>query len=147
MVKATSWLADHQNDDGGWGETPGSYVDASLHGKGPSTASQTAWSLISLIAADQGDTDTVLQGIQYLLSTQNEDGAWNEPQFTGTGFPGYGIGMRVDHTERKNDHNLHDTALPAGFMINYHMYRIYWPLCALGRFSQWNLKKSLSNKP
>ena len=140
MSKATKWLEDHQNKDGGWGETPASYVDPSLHGKGPSTASQTAWSLISLIAADKGDSSHVLKGINYLLSNQNEDGSWDEPEFTGTGFPGYGIGMRPDISEQ-DDSKQHDIALPAGFMINYHMYRIYWPLCALGRFRAWNVNR------
>ncbi|PZC43337.1 MAG: squalene-hopene/tetraprenyl-beta-curcumene cyclase [Chloroflexi bacterium] len=141
VKKASSWLEDHQNSDGGWGETPASYVDPSLHGKGPSTASQTAWSLISLIAADKGNSEHVLRGINYLITTQNEDGSWNEPEFTGTGFPGYGIGMRPDTSETDDGgQKRSDIALPAGFMINYHMYRIYWPLCALGRFREYNSK-------
>ena len=61
MDKATKWLEDHQNEDGGWGETPASYVDPALHGKGPSTASQTAWSLMSLIAADKGSSPHALK--------------------------------------------------------------------------------------
>ncbi|MEG3594074.1 MAG: squalene--hopene cyclase [Chloroflexota bacterium] len=140
MDKATKWLEDHQNEDGGWGETPASYVDPALHGKGPSTASQTAWSLMSLIAADKGSSPHALKGINYLLSNQNEDGSWDEPEFTGTGFPGYGIGMRPGSSDQFNG-KQQDIALPAGFMINYHMYRIYWPLCALGRFRAWNANR------
>ena len=139
MRRATTWLEDHQNDDGGWGESPASYVDPSFHGKGPSTASQTAWSIISLIAANRWSSPAVLRGINYLLTTQNQDGSWDEPEFTGTGFPGYGIGMRPDNSSQHGA-KQQDVALPAGFMINYHMYRIYWPLCALGRFRAWSGK-------
>ena len=93
----------------------------------------------SLIAANRLSSPHVLRGIDYLLTTQNEDGSWDEPEFTGTGFPGYGIGMRPDSSDQFNG-KQQDIALPAGFMINYHMYRIYWPLCALGRFREWNNK-------
>ena len=71
---------------------------------------------------------------------KNEDGSWDEPEFTGTGFPGYGIGMRPGSSDQFNG-KQQDIALPAGFMINYHMYRIYWPLCALGRFRAWNANR------
>jgi squalene-hopene/tetraprenyl-beta-curcumene cyclase len=105
---AVSWLATHQNDDGGWGEDMRSYVDPAWIGRGESTASQTAWALLALLAA--GATgDTVDRGVQWLIDTQTADGTWDEPQFTGTGFPG-------------------------DFYINYHLYRLVFPICALGRF-------------
>ena len=85
-----------------------------LAGRGPSTASQTAWALLGLQAAGPGREDglvevSVQRGVSYLVESQEEDGQWEEPQFTGTGFPG-------------------------DFYIKYHLYRNYWPLMALGRY-------------
>ncbi|HEX3780591.1 MAG TPA: squalene--hopene cyclase [Pseudonocardiaceae bacterium] len=106
--RAVTWLQRHQNTDGGWGEDLRSYVDTSWAGRGNSTASQTAWALLALLAA--GETgDPVRRGIDYLATTQRADGAWDEPYFTGTGFPG-------------------------DFYLNYHLYRMVFPLSALGRF-------------
>ncbi|MFQ6033991.1 MAG: prenyltransferase/squalene oxidase repeat-containing protein, partial [Candidatus Bipolaricaulia bacterium] len=109
--RAVEWLVAHQNADGGWGETPASYRDPAVRGRGPSTASQTAWALMALLAAGEVESRAVERGIGYLIRTQREDGSWDEPQFTGTGFPG-------------------------DFMINYHLYRDYFPLMALGRYRQ-----------
>ena len=136
--RAVEWVVSHQNSDGGWGETPASYVDPSLRGSGPSTASQTAWALLTLLAADEGDHPATLRGVAYLLETQREDGTWDEPHFTGTGFPGYGVGQRLERFPINGEPGFQGRELPAGFMINYHMYRIYWPLAALGRFRRWN---------
>ncbi|UCH86237.1 MAG: squalene--hopene cyclase, partial [Dehalococcoidia bacterium] len=107
--RAVRWLIEHQNEDGGWGETCASYADPDLRGKGPSTASQTAWALLGLSAGGQGASEAAMRGVNYLLETQTEDGSWDEPHFTGTGFP-------------------------RDFFINYHMYRNYFPLMALGRY-------------
>lgn len=107
--KAARWLIEHQNQDGGWGESCASYKDPSLKGQGPSTASQTAWALLGLLTAGEAENPAVEHGVQYLVKTQREDGSWDEPYFTGTGFPG-------------------------DFMINYHLYRNYFPLMALGRY-------------
>ncbi|MCH8086977.1 MAG: squalene--hopene cyclase [Chloroflexi bacterium] len=109
VQRAAGWLKDHQNDDGGWGETCASYDDPSLRGQGPSTASQTAWALLGLISAGEGLSPQARRGVEYLLLTQAGDGSWDEEYFTGTGFP-------------------------KDFMIKYHMYRIYFPLLALGRY-------------
>ena len=106
--RAVAWLAEHQNADGGWGEDLRSYVDRSWAGKGSSTASQTAWALLALLAAGERG-DAVERGVHFLVSTQRSDGDWDEPEFTGTGFPG-------------------------DFYIRYHMYRIVFPLQALGRY-------------
>jgi len=111
--RAVHWLLDHQNPDGGWGESCASYEDPSLKGRGESTASQTAWALMALAAvapegADGLVWEAMAKGARYLVETQQEDGTWDEPQFTGTGFP-------------------------RDFYINYHLYRNYWPLMALGR--------------
>jgi squalene-hopene/tetraprenyl-beta-curcumene cyclase len=133
--RAVRWVLDHQNVDGGWGESCASYVDPRFRGKGPSTASQTAWTLLALLAADQGDrAPSVAGGVGYLVSTQQSDGSWNEPYYTGTGFPGYGVGRRLSRYLTPDDSGYQGTELPAGFMINYHMYRNYWPLMALGRY-------------
>tara|TARA_B100001971_G_C18264874_1_gene591047 strand:+ start:3076 stop:5184 length:2109 start_codon:yes stop_codon:yes gene_type:complete len=130
---AVQWLREHQNDDGGWGESCVSYVDPEYKGRGPSTASQTAWALLALLAAGQLDDDATRAGVGYLLRTQLDDGAWDEPYFTGTGFPGYGVGQKTadDDPELYRSHEM-----PAGFMINYHMYRYCWPLMALGRYKR-----------
>ncbi|HWC81391.1 MAG TPA: squalene--hopene cyclase [Pseudonocardiaceae bacterium] len=106
--RAVTWLREHQNTDGGWGEDLRSYVDVEWRGRGESTASQTAWALLALLAA--GETgDEVRRGVDWLAKTQQPDGSWDEPYFTGTGFPG-------------------------DFYINYHLYRIVFPLSALGRY-------------
>ncbi|MEE8303894.1 MAG: squalene--hopene cyclase, partial [Candidatus Tectomicrobia bacterium] len=107
--KAVQWLIDHQNPDGGWGETCKSYEDPSMRGIGTSTASQTGWALMGLLAAGEARHAAVTDGVQFLLRTQNAAGSWYEPEFTGTGFPKY-------------------------FFIKYHMYQDYFPLMALARY-------------
>ncbi|HET9076140.1 MAG TPA: squalene--hopene cyclase [Acidimicrobiales bacterium] len=107
--RAVDWLVSHQNDDGGWGEDLRSYVDDSWRGRGTSTASQTAWALLALIAAGDGRSPAARSGVDWLVRTQRVDGTWDEPQFTGTGFPW-------------------------DFTINYHLYRLVWPIMALGRY-------------
>jgi squalene-hopene/tetraprenyl-beta-curcumene cyclase len=105
--RAVRWLEDHQNEDGGWGEDARSYDDPQWIGRGDSTASQTAWALLALHAAGERSL-AVHRGIRWLVETQRPDGTWDEPQFTGTGFP-------------------------SDFYINYHLYRLVFPLMALGR--------------
>ncbi len=107
--KAADWLESVQQPCGGWGETCDSYDDPALKGTGIPTASQTAWAVLGLIAADRGESHAVQRGIQYLLDTQNQDGTWDEVEFTGTGFPSV-------------------------FYLRYHLYRVYFPLMALGRY-------------
>ncbi|RMH21996.1 MAG: squalene--hopene cyclase [Gemmatimonadetes bacterium] len=106
--RAADWLASCQNDDGGWGESLASYDDPALKGIGPSTATQTAWALLGLVAAGRGESEAVRRGVAYLLDTQRDDGTWDDPHWTGTGFP------RV-------------------FYLRYHMYDDYFPLLALAR--------------
>jgi len=106
--RAVRWLEKHQNPDGGWGEDLRSYVDDEWRGRGESTPSQTAWALLGLLAVDP-DTDAVARGVDWLVRTQRIDGGWDEDLYTGTGFPG-------------------------DFYINYEMYRVVFPLSALGRY-------------
>jgi squalene-hopene/tetraprenyl-beta-curcumene cyclase len=110
--RAVAWLEAHQNADGGWGEDLRSYDDPGLAGRGESTASQTAWALLALLAAEgsQAARSTAVQhGVGWLASQQRPDGSWDEPLYTGTGFPG-------------------------DFYINYHLYRLIFPVSALGRY-------------
>jgi len=109
--RAVHWLREHQNADGGWGETCRSYEDPTLCGTGVSTASQTAWALMGLLAAGEVRHPSVARGVDFLLRTQTPEGSWYEPEFTGTGFPKY-------------------------FFIKYHMYQDYFPLMALARYRQ-----------
>ncbi len=113
IERGVAWLVSCQNADGGWGETCFSYNDPALKGRGDSTASQTAWALIGLLAAADATeypaTDALQKGVRYLLATQLADGRWDEPYFTGTGFPGH-------------------------FYLKYHMYQQYFPLMALGQY-------------
>ncbi len=106
---AVRWLEGHQNEDGGWGEDLRSYDDPSLRGRGASTASQTAWALLALLAAGERDSASTERGVEWLARTQRADGTWDEPFYTGTGFPG-------------------------DFYINYHLYRLVFPVTALGRY-------------
>ncbi len=134
--RAIDWIINHQNEDGGWGESCGSYVDPNLHGVGPSTASQTAWALLALVAAKEHRCEAAQKGLLYLTKTQQKDGTWDEPYFTGTGFPGYGVGERPRSLTNKGENHYQGLDMPAGFMINYHLYRNYWPLLAMGRYLQ-----------
>lgn len=130
--RAEAWVIRHQNDDGGWGETCASYMDRDLAGKGISTASQTSWGLMALLAADNpASTEAIHKGLRFLLTTQ-ENGSWDEQQFTGTGFPGYGFGTLVDE-EDEGISKGQGPELARSFMINYNLYRHYFPLIALGR--------------
>src|SRR5689334_4892314 len=88
MRRAVEWLAAIQNSDGGWGEDGSSYtLDYHGYERAPSTASQTAWAVLGLIAAGALDHPAVMRGIKYLTETQGADGFWNEPNYTATGFP------------------------------------------------------------
>jgi squalene-hopene/tetraprenyl-beta-curcumene cyclase len=109
--RAVTWLEEHQNPDGGWGEDMRSYIDPSWRGRGASTASQTAWALLALLAAGESHRVSVGRAVGWLVASQQSDGSWDEPWFTGTGFPW-------------------------DFNINYHLYRLVWPVMALGRYVQ-----------
>ena len=112
LRKAVKWLKDVQNSDGGWGESCDSYDEPGLGGSGESTASQTAWALLGLMAMGETGSEQVEKGINYLL--RNFDGAkgWKEAAFTGTGFP------RV-------------------FYLRYHGYSHYFPVWALGVYARY----------
>lgn len=107
--KAVEWLISCQNSDGGWGETCASYADPSLAGSGSSTASQTAWALLALMAAGEWRHEAVISGVHYLTESYNN--GWDERHFTGTGFP------RV-------------------FYLHYHGYSLFFPVWALAVYSR-----------
>ena len=109
VLRGRDWLESCQNPDGGWGETCASYDDPTMKGKGDSTASQTAWALMGICACGDLERSSVRRGLRYLLTTQRMDGAWHEPQITGTGFPGV-------------------------FYLKYDMYRQNFPLLALATY-------------
>jgi squalene-hopene/tetraprenyl-beta-curcumene cyclase len=132
--RAVGWIVAHQNADGGWGESCASYVEPAYRGRGPSTPSQTAWALIALLSAGESAHPATQRGLEHLIRTQRDDDTWDEPYFTGTGFPGYGVGQRLRRYLTPDEDGYQGTGLPTGFMINYHMYRNYWPLMALGRY-------------
>lgn len=138
VQRALDWLRAHQNSDGGWGERCGSYMDAGQRGRGPSTASQTAWALLALEAGRRpADLEAVRAGLRFLSRTQMNAGTWSEEAYTGTGFPGYGVGLRVELREELSSELHQSTELGRAFMINYHLYRHYFPLMALGRCRAW----------
>jgi squalene-hopene/tetraprenyl-beta-curcumene cyclase len=108
--RAVVWLKTIQNEDGGWGEGGDSYsLDYAGYEKAPSTASQTAWALLGLMAAGEVNDSAVARGITYLLDSRGGTGSWHEETFTGTGFP------RV-------------------FYLRYHGYSKFFPLWAMARY-------------
>ncbi|MEY8174631.1 squalene--hopene cyclase [Burkholderia multivorans] len=115
VKRAAQWLLSIQNKDGGWGEDGDSYkLNYRGYEPAPSTASQTAWALLGLMAAGEVNNPAVKRGIDYLIAEQKEHGLWDEARFTATGFP------RV-------------------FYLRYHGYRKFFPLWALARYR--NLKR------
>jgi len=109
MARAIDWLLSVQNRDGGWSESCESYERGYLVPLPHSTASQTAWAILALVACGLATSDACKRGIDFLITTQKTDGSWSEAEHTGTGFPGH-------------------------FYIRYHGYRHYFPLLALGRY-------------
>jgi squalene-hopene/tetraprenyl-beta-curcumene cyclase len=109
ICRAAEWLISVQRDDGGWGEDEESYGDAPRGQYKESTASQTAWALLGLMAAGEARHPATARGIAWLIRTQRDDGDWTELPYTAVGFP------RV-------------------FYLRYHGYRRYFPLLALARY-------------
>jgi squalene-hopene/tetraprenyl-beta-curcumene cyclase len=117
LERGAHWLLKCQNQDGGWGESCRSYTDPASKGIGDSTASQSAWAMIGLLAfaglSAQNKKQTCLsleRGTKYLIDTQRADGTWDEANFTGTGFPGH-------------------------FYLKYHLYQQHFALTALGGYA------------
>ena len=120
MKRGADWLMAIQNADGGWGENCDSYrLDYKGYEPAPSTASQTAWALLGLMAAGEVDHPAITRGIAWLKKNQSEDGLWEQTHYTGGGFP------RV-------------------FYLRYHGYPKFFPLWALARYR--NLKAGNSRR-
>ena len=132
--RACDWLISRQMPSGGWGESCASYMDLKSAGRGGETASQTAWALMSLLAANRPQDRTAIdRGLSYLIETQT-GGTWDEPFYTGTGFPGYGVGQTIKLTDPNLPKKLmQGPELSRAFMLRYRLYRQYFPLMALGR--------------
>ena len=109
--RAVAWLDSVQNDDGGFGEDIRSYADPAWRGRGASTPSQTAWALLAYVAADEADSPAARRAADWICMAQRPNGDWEENHYTGTGFP-------------------------LDFMIRYHLYRLHFPLLALGRLRE-----------
>lgn len=121
LLRARDWLESVQQNDGGWGERCDTYEDPLRKGKGPSTASQTAWAVMGLSAFGDPERPSLRCGIEYLIRNQNPDGSWTEWETTGSGFP------KV-------------------FYLKYDMYRNTWPLMALGTYRRL-LQEEVSARP
>jgi squalene-hopene/tetraprenyl-beta-curcumene cyclase len=120
VAKAGDWLIAIQNEDGGWGEDCTSYrLDYRGYERAASTASQTAWALLGLMAAGEVDHPAVGRGIAWLSKHQDATGLWRQDAYTGGGFP------RV-------------------FYLRYHGYPAYFPLWALARYR--NLRRANSRR-
>ncbi len=134
VARACDWLVSKQQADGGWGESCASYMDPEMSGRGPTTASQTAWALMGLAAASRcDDREAIESGVAFLMDHQ-KDGTWQEPEYTGTGFPGYGVGATIKLGDPLLTERLKQgPELSRAFMINYNLYRHYFPLMAMGR--------------
>ena len=111
VQKAGEWLRSVQKEDGSFGESADTYENPEIKGQGPSTPSQTAWGIMGLMAVYGPDDPGVAAGIRWLCDMQLESGTWDEPWFTGTGFP------RM-------------------FYLRYHLYRLYFPVMCLGRYQR-----------
>jgi squalene-hopene/tetraprenyl-beta-curcumene cyclase len=109
ILRGRDWLESCQNSDGGWGETCATYENPETKGIGSSTASQTAWGVMGICACGDLDRSSIQRGLRFLLGSQKSDGSWDEPQTTGTGFPGV-------------------------FYLKYDMYRQNFPLLALATY-------------
>jgi squalene-hopene/tetraprenyl-beta-curcumene cyclase len=108
---AVAWLDAVQRPDGSFGEDILSYGDPSLRGRGPATPSQTAWALLGYDAAGEAGSEPAKRAVDWLCFAQRSNGDWDEAHYTGTGFP-------------------------LDFMIRYHLYRLHFPLMALGRLRE-----------
>jgi squalene-hopene/tetraprenyl-beta-curcumene cyclase len=109
--RALAWLDSVQQPSGAFGEDIASYGDPASRGRGAATPSQTAWALLAYISGGASGGLSARRAAEYLLRVQRPDGDWDERHYTGTGFP-------------------------LDFMIRYHLYRLTFPLLALGRLRE-----------
>src|SRR5205814_2347228 len=115
--RAVAWLKSVQKADGSFGESCDSYEDPAMKGQGESTASQTAWGVMAMLAACDPRDPAITRAVEWLIAHQRADGNWDEAFYTGTGFP------KV-------------------FYLKYHLYRLYFPLMALARYASVGIRHS-----
>jgi squalene-hopene/tetraprenyl-beta-curcumene cyclase len=134
IARACDWLIERQQANGGWGESCASYMDLQAAGRGAATASQTAWAVMALVAANRPqDREATERGCLFLVEQQT-GGTWKELYYTGTGFPGYGVGQTIKLTDPDLPGRLmQGPELSRAFMLRYDLYRHYFPLMALSR--------------
>ncbi len=119
VQRAVQWLKSKQRADGGWGESNDSYFDPGTAGENQhSTAFQTAWAMLGLMAAGEDTSLELRRAADYLIRTQRENNLWHDNGFTAPGFP------RVFH-------------------LKYHAYDKIFPLWALARYR--NIKSRVSS--
>jgi len=134
VSRACDWLIQRQQASGGWGESCASYMNVEMAGRGAATPSQTAWALMALLAANRPqDEEAIERGCLFLIERQSE-GTWTETEYTGTGFPGYGVGQTIKLSDPLLSARLmQGPELSRAFMLRYDLYRHYFPMMALGR--------------
>jgi len=120
ILRGRDWLESCQQEEGGWGETCATYENPGSKGIGESTASQTSWAIMGICACSDLSRPSIQRGLDFLLRTQKPDGSWEEPQITGTGFPGV-------------------------FYLKYDFYRQNFPLLALATYL--NYRGGLGHQP
>lgn len=138
IARSLDWLRHVQNLDGGWGESLASYSDKRWMGRGVSTASQSAWALMALLAFLPADHPSIERGILWLVRHQRQARDLREPRrtFAAPGPDGGGMGKPATRGASWDESQYTGTGFPNHFYLRYHLYRHCFPMMALGRYLQ-----------